>query len=175
MDVVGVSEGDADDGTRWTGDTTSCTRDVPNVDARAVGAYMGAMGVGLEATVAGREEGWCSSKAGIAGRARSRGRMAGVEAAEDTPLVGSFSLLAAGVGEVSIEAGFWTIMLVGRLRGEVGKCVLAALGCKGTCRKVEIFLCEEIVLPGETSERVEGPAMGIDWAIAFPFAFGELA
>ena len=73
MDVVGVTEGDTDAAIRWTGDTTSWTRDAPSVDARAVGACIGAIGVGLDATVAGREEGWCccSSNAGIGGSARS--------------------------------------------------------------------------------------------------------
>lgn len=29
-------------------------------------------------------------------------------------------------------------------------------------------------LLGEAGEKVEGPAVGEDWAIAFPFALGEL-
>ena len=89
--------------------------------------------MGLEAVVVGREETrCCSSNAGIAGRARSCGLMAGVEATEDTPLVGSLSLLALGAGEASIEIGFGAIMLVGRLRGEVGRFVLVAVERNGT-------------------------------------------
>lgn len=101
--------------------------------------------------------------------------MPGVEAADDAPLVGSLSLLAVGAGEASIEAGFVAIMLTGRLRGDLGRFVLAALGRKGTCRKVDVFLGDEVDLSGKADESVEGPAVGEDCAIVLPFAFGELA